>query len=746
MKQRNPSVVRRTSSLAIASTLALAATSSAQSPAGEATPIGSTDVSLELSRGGAGLAVVDGRVHAIGDGWKAELGRDRIRFTPALGTESETNRSLVWSFESISRGGERCWTPDVFDGPALDDLTARYHRGEGVIERYDARPEGLELSFVLPHELGDGGDLVLRGRLNCDLEADLGRTRDPLGFRLDGRDAITIGTVTAIDADGRRSDGELGYDGTHLDLVVPASFLADARWPLIVDPLIQGPNFEVTGAEATEPDVAYDASSGRYLVTWTQRMSVFDLDIRARGVTTTGLVDAEVIPIESTAFQAFDSAVGNLDSRDEFFVAYSMRSTLFTDSDLVGRFVDAHDPSGGVGPTHVLDDTSGANADQVDVASTWGSGSSLHLVWRRDGVGIRHTRVVDNGVLAPLVFQSTSLFDSATARDPRMATSGGASQDRIVAWREFYASPAPGDHDVMVGMVAENGSLLGAVDNITTLGVDERAPHIDGDGEQFLLLYDRENGPYDGFAYREVTWNGTTIGTGDENVEWHAAPFGVASTAYSGYDFINCLTDGNAFDDLHFRAIDPFTFGVYFLNGIPGALHGASEVAMAMGYHGTGLAAHDGLIVWSDSDPQSGLPNIMAKLVKPGLGIDEAGGGCGEAGSARTGLPTLGETLTFALEDGPAFAPAILVIGFADLNLPCGPCTLVPSTAGAIFHSTTISLSGEAQYQAPLPIDPALGGTQVWSQWLTVDLFSPACDQFPADLSDAHALTLLPAF
>ena len=569
---------------------------------------------------------------------------------------------------------------------------------------------------------------------------------EPLGFRFQGREAVTVGVVTAIDADGREVRGELGWDGTWLELVVPGAFLEGASWPLVVDPLITGPNFQVQGSEAFDPDVAYDASTDRYLVVWTQRASLFDLDVRARRIADSGLGDPYTLPIETSSDSSSQPAVGNLDSQNEFFVAYTRREGFFGDADVEGLFVDAKVPLFGFSKTILLDDSPSWAADQVDVGSSQAGLFTMQVVWRRVGSGLRKARVLSDGLNPVGIVSYGTLTSNAADANPRLSSSIAYDGAHVVAWRRFFNSPAPGDHDVYLRAIQPNGALVGSEVGLTTIGVDEQPPRIDGDGEQFMLLYDRENAVHDGSAFREVVLDGTKLSVGAELFEWVAGPFGQADVAFSGYDFVVCITDGLELNDLHFRSIAPFTFKVGELNGIPGNFDVSAVPVLATTWQGTGEPGHDGLMVWPDTDPVTGGTNIAGKHITPGFGIEEKGGGCGEVGETRTGLPVLGKELTFAMEDAPAFSPSILMIAAAEGNLPCGPCVIVPSAADPIFFTFTATIDGDAEQVLTIPDNASLDGAKVWAQWLILDLFDPECDLFPVDVADAHELTLHPPF
>jgi hypothetical protein len=84
--------------------------------------------------------------------------------------------------------------------------TAVLARSATIRERYEARAEGLEQSFEFLAAPGGRGDLIVRGRISTELGAE--RCADgSLRFGLPGVGGVSVGTVTGIDALGRKRRG-----------------------------------------------------------------------------------------------------------------------------------------------------------------------------------------------------------------------------------------------------------------------------------------------------------------------------------------------------------------------------------------------------------------------------------------------------------------------------------------------------------------------------------------------------------
>lgn len=76
---------------------------------------------------------------------------------------------------------------------------------------------------------------------------------------------VRYGLAFAFDADGLRVEvPERLVDGA-IELRVPAGFLARARFPVTLDPLVHTLDIETGPEECLAPDVAYEDSTGGYL-------------------------------------------------------------------------------------------------------------------------------------------------------------------------------------------------------------------------------------------------------------------------------------------------------------------------------------------------------------------------------------------------------------------------------------------------------------------------------------------------
>ncbi len=238
---------------------------------------------------------IDGRVHydsddegdlwARGRHWKMRFDGRQAVYYPLLGPRQTEHHPVTLSPIHVSVGG---WSI-----PFLSRAEPR-RNGDAItidrssfVETYELEPESLEQLFVFP-EIPMGGDLVLRIRTDSDLE----RAEDDAGLELrSDLGGMRYSRAVAIDAAGERESATTRFLGDIIEIRVDAAFLARARAPLVIDPVVS--RFSVDSSAYTErlPDVAYDASTDRWLVVY-ERVDGGDVDVAYRLVSDSGSVFA----------------------------------------------------------------------------------------------------------------------------------------------------------------------------------------------------------------------------------------------------------------------------------------------------------------------------------------------------------------------------------------------------------------------------------------------------------------------
>ena len=173
---------------------------------------------------------------AAGVGFKASF-HDGFAFYPELGPSYPENLPLQWRTTAVVVGGESL---SLSPSPELHTSDWRVDwQHAGWREVYDIRANGVEQMFVIEQRPARAGDLVISGRVATRLRA----VRTPRGHQkllfVDdaGRPILEYGHAFAIDAAGRRVAAETSFDGEQIALTVDGDWLAQASFPVTVDPL-----------------------------------------------------------------------------------------------------------------------------------------------------------------------------------------------------------------------------------------------------------------------------------------------------------------------------------------------------------------------------------------------------------------------------------------------------------------------------------------------------------------------------
>ncbi len=290
-----------------------------------------------------GLSWQKGELRGLGGDYRVAFDGGGAVFTPALGRRAPRTYPLRLQLVSIRRGADEVVAVAPGVRPRLDGRGAVYDREAGVTERFEVRPEGVALSYEFARPIAGSGDLVVRLAVHTDLAVPRGEGAAGLTLAAEGIGGVHIGGVTGIAADGARAPGTLRGDGRGVELVLPADFVEDARYPLVLDPII-GATFEVgnPSQDDVNADVAFDFSNGVYLVVWQREFSGGDVDIRAQRVDAAGALSGNAVEVtDLTAGVAINPTVASVNATDRFLVCWQEGPSVFGPWDVAGACVDA---------------------------------------------------------------------------------------------------------------------------------------------------------------------------------------------------------------------------------------------------------------------------------------------------------------------------------------------------------------------------------------------------------------------
>ncbi|MBL8896887.1 MAG: hypothetical protein JNM84_04640 [Planctomycetes bacterium] len=699
--------------------------------AAEPSKNGTFGVPFEISGGTIGFGETDGSLVGVGDHYKTFFEEGGITFTPALGHAVPTNQNLRLRLETVVRGDRVVHSASPAVQPRRSNDAVLYERGE-ITERYDLRPEGIEQSFVFASQPEGSGDLIVRLRLQTELEASSGHQLENLRFSAGEVGGADIGAVVGIDAQGRRQKGHLNFTGTHLELVLPAEFVSRAAYPLVLDPPIS-PRINVTAAPvgSSRPEAAYLADT--YLVAWEHAYSASDTDIHGQRLDACGRAVGNLLVIDAATTDEREPAVAMVWTRNRFVVVYQ-RGALGA-RNIMARTVTRF---GSLGPVFPV---AQANDDEYEPAV----GGSIHstdtgviIVWvnARWGIRVGRYRVESDGSL--FFVTENALDTNPSGRRPVISKSGGASQVFLVAWETRN-----GDW-IGVRFVGAYTQPISAFGYVATGGRGPLLPSVDGDGRSFVLSYARQevSGSNDNF---DVWFIDPQPPSSPINV-WNFTHSVAIENSQGDDDLASAIASINGRSVV---AIEDRVGGVgtaYEMwasaRSSTGALNGSwqriSEAnATTMNKHpsvasrqsGSNSSSSQALFVWTCT-PAGAISVVKGILytetVTPGSSTAITTG-CGGLGiRVSGGSPVIGSSLSWQLTGASGFAS--MWIGLSQVAVPiCSNCTL--------GTPPDITFSGPTLGPIPVPLDPCMIGLEFFTQG--ADLFGPgACSSPPLRLSD----------
>jgi hypothetical protein len=400
----------------------------------------------------------DGRIWAHGANWKASFGPEGATYIPFFGSNAPTNYPIVFKIDGITSGGE----PVGFDGQAaaaVSDRSISFPRG-GLVETYDLSPRSVEQSFVFD-SLPTAGDLVVRLGVASDLSVS--STADGMSFSNE-LGQVSYGRAVVRDAAGHASVLESSVDGTSVVTTVPASFLASARLPVTIDPVISTFAIDTTSPNDFVPDTAYDVGHNRYLVVEEETFSSTDHDVYSLLLDSSGAqVNAGYIDI-SGDYWAAPKVANNLIAT-QFLVVAEVSSNGGSSPWIIrGVLVGA----GGFGMSGQFTISGGESGDKI-LPSVGGdpepnAPTYYCVAWTRvfssSDEDILYQLVDSNG---NLVLGGSGFIDNSGSTldySPSVSKSDGvdpfSTQEWNVVWTRQFSSV---DHDIYAAQIHWDGSI-----------------------------------------------------------------------------------------------------------------------------------------------------------------------------------------------------------------------------------------------------------------------------------------------
>ncbi|MBK8097031.1 MAG: hypothetical protein IPK26_07990 [Planctomycetes bacterium] len=696
----------------------------AQAPAPFSTTVGARTAIAGMA---PTLVAHDGVLRASGRHYKAEFG-EHLLFVPALGAAVEQNQPLRYRLSSIARDGQHILTADPIAALQREELrVSRRHSGT-VTERFDVRPEGLEISYLFTSRPAGTGDLVVTAdclaSLPCAVRAD-----GTLAFVLPEIGGITISHVTGIDARGERVRGGLRWQDGKLEMSLPAAFVDRAAYPLVLDPLI-GTEFQIGVNDDSDADVGYQHAVGLYLVAWKRRYSAFDHDIYAQFLSPAGVPQGAPIWFDSAADVAQRPRVGTVPSANRFVIVYEKSASPFGPFQVVCRTLETN---GTIGVTTVVAPTTD-NARHVAVGSEITNDDDDLLVVFETDAGIEAREVTVPPAGAPTVSAALALATTPLADEPEISRSGGL----LGYWMVVWSGPINGNRELLATVVDRTRTMRTAFTlPFTANTVDDSHPAVDGDGSTFVCAYQSQEAPgstlHDIRAIR-LQFTGTAVNPvspetpieatpGQDERRPHTTWLGPKHCIVFEEQIATINTDIGAWlvedtcalcnQKMSFDGLNPPGRNREFGPRVGGrwqfALNGVFD---------------DGFLVFAEADDNPPFQSSIIAQQLQALGNGQAavvvGPGCGNGGTSFVGggSPFVigSQYFTFYCSGLEAGAVPFLGLGFPSPPSACGPCSLL----NAITFEFVPNIGGLATRPLPVTCNVAFVGLTLEFQWVSL--------------------------
>ena len=382
------------------------------------------EVHVQTSRSG---------IAARGRNWKAEFGASGATFAPFLGSDAPRNFPVRFSVENVELGGVSA---------PLDEPTLSFEGRRITLERGSVRAEyvaaegGLEQMFVFDEAFAGHGDLTL----DLGFETQLAIEASGRGFAFRGEfGGVDYGASFAIDATGRRLDLVPELEGALIRFTVPAHFLAEATWPVAIDPWIQSNLIDTPGVQQDEVDVAFDPITNRFRVVFEEKFSATDFDVRSIELASTGAPFASSSRYLDTSFaNCKRPRIASCPSQRAYLGVYELRSQSSNNARIEARSVDAD--TGQVNSPFIVDSFSNVPQGHADVCGDANQANAhFTVVWDREaspGSTSVHARIVDadNQFHSVEITIDDPLFGSANQPAISSSIPPGAT-DSVIVWR-----------------------------------------------------------------------------------------------------------------------------------------------------------------------------------------------------------------------------------------------------------------------------------------------------------------------
>ncbi len=673
-------------------------------------------------------------IWASGPDYKVSF-HDGMAFYPMLGKDAPRNLPVRWVTTSV-RVGDRELLQDA-PRTAYTDWRFEFQHDE-FTEAYDVRADGVEQTFVLHRRPDAVGDLVIRGRLDTELRADrLPAQVSDLELRDDrGNAVVRYGRALAFDDSGATRDVSTQYDGDAVELRLSQEFLANATYPLTVDPLLSNAMVSPGGGTIWGVSIGRNDSHDELMVAFLREFSSGDEDVYVHLLKDNWAFTTPIFTDVSTQWGHRSIDVAYVAGAKRWVVAYN-RTFQFSSSEMRVHYHDGGDFS----MSTVLQFLTNADfADDIAVGgATDPSSVEALIVYRKDVGQINGPNSAVRGFIVDAATYSKlsdfQISNQSTIHDAEACQVVERRQLGSVPWLvTFHESERiynPGDDwDLYVTRVWDDGRRDRVVEigdsNIVNHSV---RPFIDGGHDRAIVAYhgllNTTPGPAPTFTrqimVQRVDWSLSAnwpVVTSPEEIIRSSEFLAIGGIAYdnqtrSHWTVVVAQVSG------------PSQIEVLRL-GHDSRVAESATISGGTGYQWTAVTFDDDAKEYSIAFHSGG--NVLGtKLAYPqGAGTTYIGTACGSAtisprGTSHAYLPWSGTSnFGVALYGAPTATSAVLMLAGGTSSIPLGTLGLPGCTvyldpaqlAGSIAVQLTSSF-----YDLPMKIPSGPTG-DIYMQWV----------------------------
>ncbi len=664
---------------------------------------------------------VDGALWTVGGTYKASFDRTGATFIPFF-ANAPRNYPLHFTVRSASAAGEPLAIAAAL--PVRSDAVVTFDHG-ALRAEYDLEPAAIEQKFVFDR-------LPARGELRVvvDVATDLVPSANGAGFLFSNElGRVTFGGAIAIDAAGDRTTVVTMLEQGVMTFVVPAAFVAHARLPLVIDPLVGSTQAVYSSTYpqlAQRADIAYEPSWGEYCVVHERVWSGTDIDVFAHRYSY-DLSSSTMHIVDSTSQSWERPGVAANNAADRFLVVAQYSAAHASPFSVTGRLIDAG--TGVLSAQFTIESAAVAGHAAGDKLVPVVGGDMDYqaptyftVVWERAWSATDHDvhmkQVNVDGSLrtnAPVLLDNSASYDSVPSISKTDGTPPYAGQCWGIVWQRRFS---PTDEDIYGAMVrwdgtitqptfAVNGSSISHYEPVVSSPTDEQ-----NGSRRYLVAYTQYNTGTDADVV------GTVI---DGAGGWHTQANLTSTLSTAQNEFLPCVdSDGARFvlgcsqrygsgNDYDALAV---TYGYSDALGLvqqdldyPGYTTDQEWAPAITSTHAAGSGAARYGMAWTRYDlANTSLTHVETRLYD---GMSAYGGittrptACGsDAASIVLGTPALGGTLYYQQAQTGGFRGFLFGLPTSAPIGVCPGCTL--GVNGSSFVGDFLNVD--------IPVDPTFVG------------------------------------